>query len=39
MSSNNIEARIARLLARELDIQQLRMDETARKIGIGFTAS
>jgi hypothetical protein len=36
MSPNNIEARVARLLARELDIQQLRVDETARKIDIGF---
>lgn len=33
---NSIEARVTRLLAKELDIQQLRVDQTARKIGIGF---
>lgn len=33
---HSIDARVARLLARELDIKQLRIDETARKIDIGF---
>ena len=35
-SPNTVEARVARLLARELDIKQLRVDESARKIDIGF---
>ena len=33
---NSIEARVTRLLARELDIKQLRVDEAARKIDVGF---
>jgi Zn2+/Cd2+-exporting ATPase len=35
-SPNSIESRVARLLAREPDIKQLRVDEHARKIDIGF---
>ena len=35
-SPNGIEARVARLLAQELDIKQLRVDETACKIDVGF---
>jgi Cd2+/Zn2+-exporting ATPase len=35
-SLNSIEARVARLLAQELDIKQLRVDESARKIDLGF---
>jgi hypothetical protein len=33
---DNIEARVARVLAGELDVKQLRVDATARKIDIGF---
>ena len=35
-SPNSIEARVARLLAQELNIKQLRVDESARKIDLGF---
>jgi Zn2+/Cd2+-exporting ATPase len=35
-SPNSLEARVARVLARELDIKQMRVDETAREIDIGF---
>ena len=35
-NSDSIELRVERLLAAELAIQQVRVDETARKIGIGF---
>lgn len=35
-SPNSIEERVMRLLAQELDIKQLRIDESARKIDLGF---
>ncbi len=33
---NNVEARVARVLARERDIKRLRVDELERRVDIGF---
>jgi Cd2+/Zn2+-exporting ATPase len=35
-SPNDIDARVARILARESDIKQIRVDTHARKIDVGF---
>jgi Cd2+/Zn2+-exporting ATPase len=35
-STNDIDSRVARILARELDVKQIRVDTHARKIDVGF---
>jgi Cd2+/Zn2+-exporting ATPase len=34
--TNDIDSRVARILARELDVKQIRVDAHARKIDVGF---
>ncbi|HEY2124165.1 MAG TPA: cation-translocating P-type ATPase [Chthoniobacterales bacterium] len=36
LNNNSVESIVARLLARETEVKQLRVDEEARKIDIGF---